>query len=286
MEILIVTGLSGSGKTQALNAIEDMGYFCMDNLPPALLPKFCEIAESSQYKNKVAAVVDLRSGVFFEHFSSMMNDLKKMKVAIKILFLEAEEEVIIGRYKEMRRPHPLNMSIVEGFQLEKKALEEIKNMADYVIDTSTFTSKDLKEYVTKLLTQTQSRKITVVVTSFGYKKQILRDADLVIDVRFLPNPFYVKELRDLDGLHEQTKNYVLQWDVTKQFIQRMVDLLEFLIPYYEKEGKGILTIGFGCTGGFHRSVVLAEEVGRQLREKGENVFISHRDREAYLWKKR
>ncbi|MDO5715373.1 MAG: RNase adapter RapZ [Tissierellia bacterium] len=286
MEILIVTGLSGSGKTQALNAIEDTGYFCMDNLPPQLLPKFCEMALSSEYKNKVAAVVDLRSGKFFDHFMATIRELKEMGIMTKILFLYADQEVIIGRYKELRRPHPLNKSIVKGYQMEQELLEEVKNIADYVIDTSDFSSKDLKNYVIKLLSGVKNSRITIVITSFGYKKEILRDGDLIFDVRFLPNPFYIKELKELDGLQEKTKNYVLSSPITKTFLEKSIDLLEFLIPNYEKEGKRILTIGFGCTGGFHRSVVISEEVGRILREAGHSVYISHRDREVGLWKKR
>lgn len=281
MEILVITGMSGAGKSEALNVVEDLGYFAMDNLPPALIPKFAEIATLSDYENKVAVVVDVRSGKFFDDLSSSLDMLRKMNVKYRILFLDADLSTIIKRYKERRRPHPLNDSIVRGYEMESEILSDIKKSADFIINTSEYSNKNLKDVIKEVLNINESYGITVAINSFGFKNGILLDGDIVFDVRFLPNPFYIPELKSLDGTNESTKDFVLSYDITRDFIEKTVDLLEFLIPNYFKEGKTVLVVGFGCTGGFHRSVVIAEEIGRRLRESGNHVVITHRDKDIY-----
>ena len=276
MEIIIITGMSGAGKSEVLNIMEDLGYFSMDNLPPELLPKFAEIAKSSPV-DKVAAVVDLRSGEFFKNFSSSLETLRSLNVTYKIVFLEASEGVIIKRYKERRRPHPLDKSIVEGYRKEKNLLEEIRKISDYIIDSSNKKTSELKFEITSLF-KTRQSDFTVSVASFGFKNGILKDADLVFVVRFLPNPFYIEELKDLSGEEEPVKNFVMKWEVTQKFIEKCVDMLDFLIPNYKKEGKTIIVVAFGCTGGFHRSVAIANEVGKRLSDLGHSVEVSHRDK--------
>lgn len=281
MEILVITGMSGAGKTKALNVLEDLGYFSMDNLPPALIPKFAEIASVSECVNKVAVVVDVRSGRFFDDFSSSLESLRQMKVDYKILYLDADEDVIINRYKERRRPHPLNDSIVKGYSMEKELLKDIKKVSDFVINTTNFSDKDLKNSILNILEIKGQNTITVAINSFGFKNGILLDADVIFDVRFLPNPYYIEELKKLDGTHEETRNYVMGYEVTRTFIDKTVDMLNFLIPNYQEEGKSILVVGFGCTGGFHRSVVMANEIGKRLKEEGHNIIINHRDKDIY-----
>ena len=281
MEILVITGMSGAGKSEALNVLEDLGYFAMDNLPPALIPKFAEIAAVSDYENKVAVVVDVRSGKFFDDLSASLDMLRKMNVKYRVLFLDADMQTIIRRYKERRRPHPLNDSIVKGYEMEEKILDDIKKSADFIINTSEYSSNNLKDVIKEILNVSDDEGLTLAVNSFGFKNGILLDGDIIFDVRFLPNPFYIKELKNLDGTHEETREYVLSFDVTRSFIEKTVDMLEFLIPNYLKEGKSVLVLGFGCTGGFHRSVVIAEEIGRRLKEKGNHVVITHRDKDIY-----
>lgn len=281
MEMIIVTGMSGAGKSQTLNVLEDLGYFAMDNLPPALLPKFAEIVSVSNYENKIAVVVDVRSGKFFKDLSSSLELLTKMDVEYKIIFLDAKLDTIIKRYKEKRRPHPLNDSIVEGYRMEEEMLEDIKRTADIIIDTSKSSTMQLKEKIRNFLDVKVTDGITVAVNSFGFKNGILLDADIIFDVRFLPNPFYIEALKKLDGTNIDTRDYVMKYEVTQEFIKKTVDMLDFLIPYYYKEGKTVIVIGFGCTGGFHRSVVMAEEVGRKLRVGGHKVIVNHRDKDIY-----
>ncbi|RVU54595.1 RNase adapter RapZ [Anaerosphaera multitolerans] len=278
MEILVITGMSGAGKSQALNVLEDLGYYAMDNLPPALMPKFAEIASATNYFNKVCVVVDVRSGKFFDDFSASLNQLEEMNIDYKVMFLEAREDVVIKRYKELRRPHPLNQSIVEGYREETKILKEIKSRADYLIDTSELSNQQLKKAIRDILKVDKEDALKISITSFGFKYGILQDADLVFDVRFLPNPYYLEDLKPLDGENEETKKYVMGFEVTREFIAKCVDMLTFLIPNYLKEGKTVLVVGFGCTGGFHRSVVIANEVGRILKALGNNVTVTHRDK--------
>ena len=288
MELIIITGMSGSGKSYVLDVFEDLGYYAMDNLAPALLPKFCEMALDAKSKNfdKVAVVVDLRSGEFFNSFFSSYEDLKGMNVKTRLLFLYADMETIIARYKELRRPHPMNASIVKGYKFEEETLSKVKKNADFVIDTTGLSTKNLRTQLMAFVSYKEKDNFAIEVSSFGYKSGILKDADVVFDVRFLPNPYYIKELKDLNGKTEEVKNYVMKWDVTKEFIKKTIDLLEFLIPNYMAEQKRVLTTGIGCTGGFHRSVAIAEEIGRILKEEYKSTYVTHRDMEKNLWKKR
>ncbi|MGI5949142.1 RNase adapter RapZ [Peptoniphilus sp.] len=288
MDLIIITGMSGSGKSFALDVFEDLGYYSVDNLAPALLPKFCEMALDAKSNNfdKVAAVIDLRSGEFFDNFFQALDSLKEMQVNIKIIFMFADQKTIISRYKELRRPHPLNRSIVDGYNYEEKTLAKIKETADFVIDTTDLSTANLRTQLLALVSYEPKDKFTIEITSFGYKDGILQDADLVFDVRFLPNPYYIKELRDYDGTTDIVRDYVLKWDVTKEFINKIVDLLKFLIPHYINEQKRMLSIGFGCTGGYHRSVAIAEEIGKILKEEYNSCYVTHRDMRKKLWTKR
>ncbi|NLX61887.1 MAG: RNase adapter RapZ [Tissierellia bacterium] len=281
MEFVIITGMSGAGKSQAMRAMEDFGYYCMDNLPPALLTKFAQLCNQSKRKiEKVAIVVDIRGGIFFEDLFKGLEGLEKEGISYKILYLDASDEVIIKRYKELRRPHPLNIegSIVDGIAKERKLLQNVKNRADYVIDTSRLTIGMLKEEIGKIfLKGVDLGKITISVVSFGFKHGILLDADLVFDVRFISNPHYVPELREFTGEDERVREYVFRWEQTNIFVDKVVDLLEFLIPNYIKEGKSQLVIGIGCTGGRHRSVAIANEIAKRLQKSGYRAIPSHRD---------
>ncbi|NMB26806.1 MAG: RNase adapter RapZ [Tissierellia bacterium] len=281
MEFVIITGMSGAGKSQAMKAMEDIGYYCMDNLPPALLPKFAELCyQSKRTIDKVAVVVDIRGGIFFDDLFKGLEDLNKKGLKYRILFLDAEDNVLIKRYKELRRPHPLNPNgrIIEGIIEERELLKEVKRRANYIIDTSKLTIGMLKEEIAKIFVEGEElRKLTISVVSFGFKHGILLDADLVFDVRFIPNPYYVKELKDLTGEDESVKEYVFAWEQTKTFTKKLIDMLEFLIPYYIKEGKTQLIIGIGCTGGRHRSVAIANNIESKLKGNGHRAIVNHRD---------
>ena len=281
MEFVIITGMSGAGKSQAMKAMEDIGYYCMDNLPPALLPKFAELCyQSKRTIDKIAVVVDIRGGIFFEDLFKGLEDLNEKGLRYRILFLNAEDDVLIKRYKELRRPHPLNPNgrIIEGIVEERKLLKEVKGRANYIIDTSKLTIGMLKEEIAKIFVEGKElRKLTISVVSFGFKYGMLLDADLVFDVRFIPNPYYIPELRDLTGEDESVRKYVFAWKQTKLFSTKLIDMLEFLIPYYIKEGKAQLIVGIGCTGGKHRSVAIAKSIGNELRQNGHRVIVSHRD---------
>lgn len=277
MEIVVITGMSGSGKSGALNVLEDLGYFAMDNLPPALVPKFAEMASKSDGMDKVCVVVDVRSGKFFNDFEKSMLELKAQNINYKLLYLDAREEVLVNRYKEKRRPHPLDKNILNGIRKESKILENIKTEADFIIDTSDLSMNRFREKILELMNIKIDEALKISVTSFGFKNGILLDGDLIFDVRFLPNPYYIPELKKLSGENEKTKEFVLSHSVTGVFLNKCVDMLKFLIPYYITEGKSILSIGIGCTGGFHRSVVITNEIGYKLKELGYSVEISHRD---------
>ncbi len=281
MEFLIITGLSGAGKSQAMKAMEDINYYCMDNLPPQLLPGFAELCyESKRNIKKVAVVVDIRGGKFFDALFNSLEKLSEKGLKYRILFLDASDIVLIKRYKELRRPHPLSVNgrLIDGINKERELLEEVKSKADYIIDTSNFTIGMLKEEIRKIFVEgEESRKLTISVVSFGFKYGILLDGDLIFDVRFLPNPYYIEELKDYTGNDENVREYVLKWEQTKTFIHKLIDMLNFLIPYYIKEGKTQLVIGIGCTGGKHRSVAIANFIQEILSKEGNRVILSHRD---------
>lgn len=281
MEFVIITGLSGAGKSQAMRALEDIDYYCMDNLPPQLLPEFAELCyESKRDIKKVAVVVDIRGGIFFDALFNSLEKLGKKGLKYRILFLDALDNVLITRYKEQRRPHPLSLNgrLIDGITKERKLLKEVKEKADYIIDTSKLTIGMLKGEIRRIFVEGgESKKLTISVVSFGFKHGMLLDADLVFDVRFLPNPYYIKELRDFTGRDQNVRDYVLKWEQTKIFINKLLDMLNFLIPYYIEEGKTQLVIGIGCTGGKHRSVTIANVLYEELAKEGNRVIINHRD---------
>lgn len=281
MEFIIITGMSGAGKSQAMKAMEDMGYYCMDNLPPALISKFAQLCQDSKKEiEKVAVVVDIRGGIFFDDLFIGLDELNKEGLSYKILFLDASDEVLIKRYKELRRPHPLahNGRVIDGIIEERKLLSEVKRRADYVIDTSRLTTGMLRHEISKIFSEgLDLGKLTISVVSFGFKNGILLDADLVFDVRFIDNPYYVPELKDLTGEDERVREYVFRWEPANIFVDKVIDLLEFLIPNYIKEGKTQLVIGIGCTGGKHRSVAIANEIRDRLYKNGHRAIVSHRD---------
>jgi UPF0042 nucleotide-binding protein len=282
MRFVIVTGLSGAGKTQATRALEDLGYFCVDNLPPKLISKFAEMCtQSGGNIEKVALVIDIRGGIFFDDFFGTLNYLKQNEFKYEILFLEATDEVLIKRFKETRRSHPLSPDgrVLTGITQEREKLREIKNVADIIIDTSKYEIRHLREKINKAYGDHTypEKQLSVTVLSFGFKYGIPVDSDLVFDVRFIPNPFYIPELKQYSGNDEPVKEYVLKQTETVNFIEKLVDMLKYLIPNYIKEGKRQLIISIGCTGGRHRSVAIANEVYERLNRENYNSRIEHRD---------
>jgi UPF0042 nucleotide-binding protein len=282
--ILIITGLSGAGKTQVINCLEDIGYYCVDNLPPTLISKFVELSIHSEGNiRKIALVIDVRGGNFFDDLSEALGELKKEEIRHEIIFLEASDEVLVRRYKESRRRHPLagSSGLIEALKAERAMLEELRGQANLIIDTSNLSPRELKEKLTSRFSESESEVFSINLLSFGYKMGMPLDADIVIDVRFLPNPFYDPLMQKMTGKDHQVINFVLDSPVTKSFNRRFINLLKYLIPYYIEEGKTNLTVAIGCTGGQHRSVVLAEYTGRQLKKMGYNVIIRHRDVAKY-----
>ncbi len=279
IQIVLITGLSGAGKSHAINCFEDLGFFCVDNLPPALVPKFAELCLQSEGKiSRVALVCDMRGGAFFNHLFEALQEMEGNEINYEILFLEASDEVLLSRFKETRRRHPLsNMGLLEAIQAERLALSELRGKADRIIDTSSFSPRDLKEKIYEIYEPGQrERSMPVIIVSFGFKYGLPLDADLVFDVRFLPNPHYVEHLRPLTGEDPQVKEYLWRWMVTHKYMQKLQDLLEFSIPYYIREGKAQLVVALGCTGGKHRSVALAIELARLLGSRY-RVQVEHRD---------
>jgi len=282
MRFVIITGLSGAGRTLALRIFEDHGYFCVDNLPPALIPKFAELCRQTR-KNKIALVMDIRGGDFFDHLFESLKGLKNMGYSYQILFLDASDEVLIKRYKESRRRHPLALEkrIIDGINLERKKLEPLKATANVIIDTSFKTPAQLKdEIVRRFIKAEKEEGLLINLVSFGFKQGLPLDADLVFDVRFLPNPFYVESLRMLTGNDSKVREYVMNCPESRKFLEKLTDLLEFLIPCYIREGKSQLVIAVGCTGGKHRSVTIVNELASLLREKGHKVIVEHRDEKS------
>ncbi|AYE34126.1 RNase adapter RapZ [Clostridium septicum] len=282
MRFIIVTGLSGAGKTEATRSLEDMGYFCVDNLPPKLIPKFAEACVQSQGKiDKVALVIDIRGGIFFDDLFESLNYLKDQEFKYEILFLDASDEVLVKRFKESRRSHPLSPGsrVITGITEERKKLREVKDRADIIIDTSKYAIRDLREEMNKNYGDAKQpeKQLSVTVLSFGFKYGIPVDSDLVFDVRFIPNPFYIPELKPYSGNDKPVKDYVLKQEETVNFVKKATDMLDFLIPNYKKEGKRQLIISIGCTGGRHRSVAIANAIYENLIEKNYNASVEHRD---------
>lgn len=283
MRFVIVTGMSGAGKSTALKMLEDMGYFCVDNLPVPLIPKLAEILfVPGAEMNKAALGVDIRSGENFQELENVMKELDENGMQYEILYLESSDDVLIKRYKETRRFHPLSGNdgrVDEGIRKEREKLKFLKQKADYLVDTSHMLTRELRKELSKIFVQNKEYKnLYITVLSFGFKYGIPSDADLVFDVRFLPNPYYLEDLRPLSGNDKAVRDYVMNNDKAKEFLEKLVGMIEFLIPNYILEGKTQLVIGIGCTGGKHRSVTLANELYEVL-ERSDNygIRIEHRD---------
>lgn len=282
IQMVIITGMSGAGKTVAIQSFEDLGFFCVDNLPPTLLPKFLELMKESGNKmNKVALVMDLRSRDFFDSLFAALDDLAERSwVTPQILFLDAKDDTLVARYKETRRTHPLAPSglPLEGIRLERQLLEELKGRAQIIYDTSDLKPRELREKILRQFSSNKQQTFTVNVVSFGFKYGLPIDADLVFDVRFLPNPHYIDHMRPKTGLDEEVASYVLKWSETQKFLEKVTDLLAFMLPHYKREGKSQLVIAIGCTGGQHRSVALAAYIANYFANDYK-THVSHRDME-------
>lgn len=281
INFIIITGLSGAGRTLALKVFEDHGYFCVDNLPPTLIPIFTDLCKQSMKKiDKIALVIDIRGRDFFDGIFENLKSLREKGYDYKILFLECEDDVLIKRFKESRRMHPLALEgrIVEGIKSERRKMAKFKDAADYIIDTSYTTPAQLKdEIINRCIKTKKEEKLLINVVSFGFKQGIPLDADLVFDVRFIPNPYYIDELRPLSGKDPEVKNYVLKWPETREFLKKLYDMIEFLIPLFIREGKAQLVIAIGCTGGRHRSITIASEITARLKALNHKVIVNHRD---------
>jgi len=282
MKLVIITGVSGAGKTQCMHFLEDLGYFCADNIPPSLLPSLLRMCHSLGGFERVVAVVDARGGEFLGELLNTLEQEKKEGVEVKLVFLDARDDVLINRFKETRRKHPLlqqGRTISEAIEEERRRLSEIKESADLIIDTSSLRPAQLKEMLREYFAG-ETEPLTISIISFGYQRGVPMEVDLLFDVRFLPNPYYEEELKELNGLEEEVKRFVLDSEITREFMECLLDFLHFTLPLYQKEGKAYLSIGIGCTGGRHRSVVIGEELGRILREEGYSVVVFHRDLEV------
>jgi UPF0042 nucleotide-binding protein len=278
-ELVIITGMSGSGKASVLKAFEDLGYYCVDNLPVELIPQFAELALRSRGIRRTALVVDVREGTKLEQLPGIVKSVRRM-IPTRVVFLEASDAVLLRRFSETRRPHPLGTDspVKSALKEERRHLSSIRRLADYVIDTSKFNVHELRAYINeRFLEQSSEKSILVSSVSFGFRQGVPEDADLVFDVRFLPNPHFVPEFRPLTGRDPRVAKYIRSFPQTREFIKRISKLLIYLLPHYVHEGKSYLTIAFGCTGGQHRSVMMAEEVGKHLLRAGYRVKVVHRD---------
>jgi UPF0042 nucleotide-binding protein len=278
-EVVIITGMSGSGKASVLKAFEDLGYYCVDNLPVGLIPRFAELVGQSSEIERTALVVDVREGRQLAELPDIVKAVRRM-ISTKVIFLEASDSVLLRRYSETRRPHPLGTKepVKASLAAERRHLRHIRDLADLVIDTSKFNVHELRAHITGLFEKKENgRNILVSCVSFGFKHGVPDDADLVFDVRFLPNPHFVPEFRPLTGRHAKVAKYIRSFPQTAEFIQRISDLLVYLLPHYIHEGKSYLTIAFGCTGGQHRSVMIAEDVAKRLKKAGYRIKVLHRD---------
>ena len=284
MELLIVTGMSGSGKSTAINALEDMGYYCVDNLPPKIIPSFIDLSKhKSEMLNLLAVVTDSRGGELFSDITEVLDGFDKEGMDYKIIFFDTSNDEIIRRYKENRRSHPLYfhenniLSLDSAIAKEREMLSNIKSRADYVIDTTYMSSAQLRQKLDSILLRPDKKGLKIQFMSFGFKYGFAAEADIVFDIRCLPNPFYEKELKDKTGLNQEVKDYVLKTDEAKEFYVKIVDFLKFSLPLYKKEGKSNIVIAFGCTGGKHRSVTFAELIAKTIKAEGFDVIVNHKD---------
>jgi UPF0042 nucleotide-binding protein len=280
IDVTIITGMSGAGRSEAANVLEDLSFFVIDNLPPALISKVAELAKGSERPKNYALVVDVRSGAFMEALEAALAELRAMGARTRILFLDASNETLVRRFEATRRPHPLSEGdrLVDGIRRERALLGELKGQADVVVDTSDLNVHQLRDRLREMFAeQPQEGLLQPNIVSFGYKHGLPLDVDLLFDCRFLPNPHWVEELRPLTGLDEPVRKYVLDQPGTEEFLEELTRLLDLLLPGYVREGKSYLTIGIGCTGGHHRSVVIAEELGTLMRQRGHPVRVHHRD---------
>ena len=282
MRFVVVTGMSGSGKSTALKMLEDAGFYCVDNLPISLVEKFVELISMPNSEiSKVALGLDVRSDQSFEDATRILGQLRQTGCSFEILFMEADEKVLINRYKETRRVHPLEPDgrVEDGVHKERKILENVRGLADYVIDTTHLLTRELKEELDRIFVQNEEyNSLMITVMSFGFKHGIPVDADLVFDVRFLPNPFYIDQLKEKTGNDKEVQEYVMGFEEAEIFMEKLVEMVEFLVPNYVKEGKYSLVIGIGCTGGKHRSVTLAAELYKRMKDQGKyGIKLYHRD---------
>src|SRR5580698_4489612 len=278
-DLVVITGLSGSGKASALKAFEDLGFYAVDNMPVSLMPPFAELVAHSRDIRRAALVVDVREGQSLEKFPSMLRDIRRT-LSTTVLFLEASRAALLARYSETRRPHPLGRQarVTGALQEERHLLEPIRKVADIVIDTTRFNVHELRAYIqNKFMRESDGKSLVISSISFGYKKGVPLDADLVFDVRFLPNPHFVPEFRELTGRDPKVEAYILGFPQTREFLDRVTEMMLFLLPHFIHEGKSYLTVAFGCTGGQHRSVMMAEEMAKRLARHGYGVKTVHRD---------
>jgi UPF0042 nucleotide-binding protein len=282
-ELVILTGMSGSGKASALKAFEDLGYYSVDNLPLDLIPRFADLVRQSTEIDRAALVVDVREGIRLDQFPAILARVRKV-LPTRVVFLEASEDALVRRFSETRRPHPMDRverrgeTVLQSIQTERKRLDPIRNVADILLDTTRFNVHELRAHITAQFERGESeRNLMIASTSFGFKNGVPSEADLVFDVRFLPNPHFVAEFRPLTGRHPKVAKYVREFPQTQEFLDKTEDLLAFLLPHYIQEGKSYLTVAFGCTGGQHRSVFIAEEMKKRLAAKGYRVKTAHRD---------
>lgn len=280
MRFVMITGMSGAGKTQVMHVLEDIGYYCIDNMPLVFLVPFAKMCfkETNKFEN-VAIVVDIRGGDMFDEIGGALKELDQQNFPYEILFLEARESILVKRYKETRRKHPLSMNgtIEDGIMRERERLAYLRGQATHIIDTSRLLTRELKQIILDIYGETEENYFRIQVESFGFKYGIPRDADLVFDVRFLPNPFYIDALKEHNGTEECVRDFVMKYDQSREFLTKLDDMLTMLIPHYMEEGKSELVIAIGCTGGRHRSVAIAEAIHKKLSSKNFNSIIRHRD---------
>jgi len=277
-QLVILTGMSGSGKASALKAFEDLGYYAVDNLPLELIPQFAELVRGSVQIERAALVVDVREGMKLDRFPAILKQVRKV-LSTRVVFLEATDDSLVRRFSETRRPHPMSgESVIKSIKAERKRLDPIRNVADILLDTTRFNVHELRAHINAQFQRGASEhNLTISSISFGFKNGVPSEADLVFDVRFLPNPHFIPEFRKLTGRNPKVAKYVRQFPQTKEFLEKTTDLLKFLLPHYIKEGKSYLTVAFGCTGGQHRSVFIAEEMKKRLATEGYRAKTAHRD---------